>query len=398
MKTKKKTDERKYHKEYGLWSNTRFVLSSAWKYDKKIYLLTFLSIIIAPLSKYLWTILSKIVIDIATRERFYSKNILILGASVFTVVLILIGVIEIFTGNDRWWRETYVRIRLMSIKNSVSMKIDFAHLEDTDVLDCYQKAGNACSGDTNGVEGLLKSVLDFAVELSGMFAGLAIMATLNGWIVVAILFLTVIQGIFSNRINKNAKATVWDVLAPWWRKRAYMDRMSNDFSAAKDIRMFSLKEWILDKYRELNKERLAAQKRNELLWFYNGIFSTFTWILSQIVVYAWLLKSVVNGQMTAGNFSLYLGSSGVFFASASQVTGAITRLLARSREVDDFRSFIDFANTTGGACASGGNPVPKYDKYEFVFENVSFKYPGAEKYALKNLNITVKGGERLAVV
>ena len=43
-------------------------------------------------------------------------------------------------------------------------------------------------------------------------------------------------------------------------------------------------------------------------------------------------------------------------------------------------------------------PVPEMDKYEFVFENVSFKYPGAEKYVLKNLNLTLKAGESLAVV
>jgi ABC-type multidrug transport system fused ATPase/permease subunit len=42
--------------------------------------------------------------------------------------------------------------------------------------------------------------------------------------------------------------------------------------------------------------------------------------------------------------------------------------------------------------------VPSYNSYEFEFKNVSFKYPRAEKYALKNLNLKLKAGERLAVV
>lgn len=45
-----------------------------------------------------------------------------------------------------------------------------------------------------------------------------------------------------------------------------------------------------------------------------------------------------------------------------------------------------------------GIDVPQCDSYEFTFCNVSFKYPKAEKYALRNVNITLNAGERLAVV
>jgi ATP-binding cassette subfamily B protein len=40
----------------------------------------------------------------------------------------------------------------------------------------------------------------------------------------------------------------------------------------------------------------------------------------------------------------------------------------------------------------------KYDKYKIEFKNVSFKYPGSETYALKNLNLKFKSGQRMAVV
>ena len=42
--------------------------------------------------------------------------------------------------------------------------------------------------------------------------------------------------------------------------------------------------------------------------------------------------------------------------------------------------------------------LPKSDRYEFKFENVSFRYPKADVYALKNMNITLEAGKRLAVV
>lgn len=66
-----------------------------------------------------------------------------------------------------------------------------------------------------------------------------------------------------------------------------------------------------------------------------------------------------------------------------------------SRQVDDFRSFMDF---DGGDSDNSGKPFPEAEKYEFEFRNVSFKYPKSENYALKNLSLKLNAGERLAVV
>ena len=164
---------------------------------------------------------------------------------------------------------------------------------------------------------------------------------------------------------------------------------------AKDIRMFGLKEWLMEKYQALNAIRYDAQIRNGKLWFLASVSSNVMWFISQIMIYAWLIYSVAQGDMTLGNFSLYLASSGTFFSYISSLLGDVGELLARSREVDDFRSFLDFE---GGDKNRGGKKLPKLPSYEFVFENVSFQYPKAKRYALKNLNLTIKAGERLAVV
>ena len=98
--------------------------------------------------------------------------------------------------------------------------------------------------------------------------------------------------------------------------------------------------------------------------------------------------------MSIGNFSLYLGSAATFFQFTGSLFDRVSELLAKSREVDDFRSFMDI----GEEHEDEGDKIPSYKDYEFSFENVSFKYPSAEKYALRNLSITIKAGEKLAVV
>lgn len=48
---------------------------------------------------------------------------------------------------------------------------------------------------------------------------------------------------------------------------------------------------------------------------------------------------------------------------------------------------------------NSGSDAPEFDKNSVIeFKNVSFRYPGSEKYALKNLNIVIHGNEKLCIV
>lgn len=408
---KKESEKKPYHKEYGLFSNSRYVLGCIWEEDRAIFIHLAIAMIVGPILNYSWSFVSKFVIDTAMGKFSFSLQKFVAIAIAMGMVILLFQLLQTYVYSERWSRLIYIRIRQISKKNRKAMEMEYHYMEDTDLLDCFQKAGVACGGNQQGVEGLMQRILDFLVNLAGVATGIVILTTLNPLVVVLLVFLSVMSALFSNHTNKKSKKLVWDKLAPWWRKNSYIDETATDFSAAKDVRMFSLKQWILDKKTELNKERLAAQSLNEKIWFINSLLWNVLWIAGQTGVYAWLLYSVVKGGMSVGNFSLYLGSANVFTQGVNTITGSISDLVARSREVDDFRSFMDFEKLSPLGdrtdCESGkeksdsdkkGIPVPKAEKYEFVFENVSFKYPRAEKFALKNLNITVKGGERLAVV
>jgi len=99
--------------------------------------------------------------------------------------------------------------------------------------------------------------------------------------------------------------------------------------------------------------------------------------------------------MTIGDFILYSGCIEVFSNALSNFLGNFNQYKQKSRQVDDFRSFIDMPNPDDDKVLK---PVPKSDKWEFKFENVSFKYPKQENYSLKNINLTLESGKRLAIV
>ncbi len=380
-------------KEYGVFSNVFFILKHMYVSDKKLILLAMLSLVCEPGTRYFWTFLSKFILDLVTGEGV-KEDLFVLMVFLVIIQLVLTMVSTYYKAGFNW-RYMKARFSLMLRMNRKVMKIDFEHLENMDVMDCYQKAQNACNGNRNGVEGMMREVVSFLESFAIMLLGITILSTLNIWIVLLMLVVAIVNFLVVNRANRVAKVKVWDTLANWGRKRWYMQQLTTDFAAAKDIRMFGMKGWLTTKYRELNNIRLDAQKKNATIWFWTSLSGDVLWCLSQIFVYYWLVRSMIKGELTIGNFSLYLASAGTLFQYISSVLNGASGILARSREVDDFRSFLDF---DGEDKERTGAEIQKLSSYEFVFENVSFKYPKAERYALRNLNLTLKAGERLAVV
>lgn len=395
---KEETQEKKnpLHKEYGLFSNLRFITRSMFTYSKKYFLLIPLAIISAAMMQYLWNFITKFVVDMITGEGDTRRLfILMVGC---TLVQIAATMVNTYYWSELWWHNVGARMMLLGKKNYKVMTMPFQNLEDSDVMDCYQKAGNACNNNMEGVEGMMYKIIGVLCSFAIVVIGGLILGTMNPVVMVLMLALAVWQAMLTNRVNKKAKKEVWDPFATWWRKDWYMQHTTTDFEAAKDIRVFGLKDWLLSKYKELIDERLLAQKKNEKMWFATTVWSNVLWLVSMIAVYAWLIYGVINRTITIGNFSLYVTSSSIFFTYISTLLGDISNMFARSREVDDFRSFLDLEETEGSTEEKTGKQIPKLTSYEFEFRNVAFRYPKAEKYALKNLNLTVKAGERLAVV
>lgn len=392
MKTKKEEKNNPYHKEYGLFSNIRYIASAMVKYQKKIIFLILLGMISEPFMRYLWTFLSKFIIDAITQNAGTERLFKIIVC--FALLQLFITMAGTYRNNDIWPRYIFVRFGLMSVKNRKVMTMNYQHLEDSEVMDCYQKANQACNNNSQGVEGMARAIADFLINTTVVLTGILVLGTLHPGIVLIMLILNVINFLIMNRTGKITKKKVWDPLAVWWRKDNYMAYTTTDFGAAKDIRMFGIKDWLVSKYRALKQVRYEAQIKNAKIWISVSTVSNMIWALSQAAVYAWLIKLAVSGQITLGNFSLYLTSSSTFYNCAFQFLQQIDNLLSRSREVDDFRSFMDFVTDD----AEDGEEVPLSTAYEFEFKNVSFRYPKSENYALKNLSLTLSLGERLAVV
>lgn len=389
----KEKEKNPFHKDYPLRSNLKFIFGTMFREEKALRYLIPMGIVVAPIMSYLWNFTSRSVIELITEGKDWQALIPLILT--FIASIMLACVINTYYWSSTWFRYIGVRMHLMTSLNRKAMTVNFEHLENPDVMDAFRKAQNSSGGNEQGVEGMMRTGVECMSKMAVAFVGFVIMGTLHPLILLLLCATAVCSFVMNDRVNSYTKKTVWDVLAPWWRKNNYMNNISTEFKAAKDIRMFNLRDWLLVKFRDLNTYRYNMQKKNERCWFYVGIFDNVMWALSQVGIYAFIINSVIKGDITISNAFLYVVTAETFYSSLSSVLKNFSGLRQRSREVSDFRSFLDFE---GGDLEADGLPAPEGNQYEFVFVNVSFCYPKSEKYALKELNLTFKPGERLAVV
>ena len=381
-------------KEYSLWSNLGMIFGYMLRCHKVLYVIIPLGILITPVMSYLWTFLSKVVIEYIMAEKELQDLILLVG--IFFFIQATATCLNTFYWSMNWYRYIATRMDFMIQLNRKVMTMKYIHLENPDVMDAFKKAQNACGNNDDGVEGMMRTGVNAVANLVVVIVGVFIMGTLNPWIILILVIASFLSFISNDRANAYTKRTVWDVLANWSRKNDYMMNVTTDFSVAKDIRMFSLSKWLLDKKEKLDEYRYELQKRNERIWCLVGLLDNLTWALSQVGVYTMIIYEVLQGRVSVANAYLYVSTATIFYQYVSTVLKDFASLRKMSRQVCDFRSFLDFEEDTGAE--KDMKSVPDSEKYEFRFEKVSFRYPNAEKYALKDLNITLADGERLAVV
>lgn len=390
------TDE--FHKEYGVISNCRYIFEKFVKYKKSLILFIITGSIAAASMTYLWSFIGKLVIDMIEQQASSpDKDIkpllyLTLITSAAELLFMWLNTVSSMKMSVGF---TYVRLMIIKERIAKTLGMEYEALETPEMLDRLQKAKRATAGDWQGVQGMMTYMQVMGVQIISVTIAVAIMTTFNPWIILIIVVLSFAQFLFFDYIRKKDKKEMWDAMMPHWRKLEYMENVTTDFSYAKDIRLFGMQKYLAKKQIDVYDEELRHWIKSRQYWIYNTIFAHGISLLRQLIIIGWLVYSVVFNGLSIGNFTLYTASAAAFSNAINEILQALSALRERSAHTDDYRSFMDIPSADDKAQTI---PIPPADKYTFEFKNVSFKYRGQEKYALKNVSLTLHAGEKLAVV
>ncbi len=169
-----------------------------------------------------------------------------------------------------------------------------------------------------------------------------------------------------------------------------------NYRNGKDIRLYGQQELILSKITEVADTHRSIWQKNWLqLLAPNAALSGIS-TLTRILMFAFAVYRCATGMLGAGDviaFSLYFSQIQNGISEISDAYGTIKSCIPNCKYVFDFLDIPDEKYM-------GTIPTEKRtdNEYEFEFKHVWFKYPGCEEYALKDINLKWKIGEKMALV
>lgn len=396
MSEYKESKDNPLHREFGVWSNTLYILKKLRQYCPAVIPIALTGIVCGSILSYFWGIFGKYVIDLVQSEGSVTENTeallkLVLIAGLAAAALTFGNA---FSTNKTWYRFIYVRMQVITERIDRALCLNYQMLERPDVLDVHERATQATGGNNNGVEGMMNLMVTLGRNLVTILVTLAAVSVLDWRLVFCLFLLGVLQYLYHRWIIKLDKREVWDKLAPVWRQVNYMSRVTQDFDYAKDVRLFDMSGFLLDKQRQVFAQREERTDHHLDLWYRHTVVTQVLYLIGKALIYAALFYAVLKKGMSIGNFTMYLALAVAFSESLQQFLHRFGDYGRASLEVDDFRSFMELDLEEG----TDTIPIPQAEEYTIEFHDVSYRYLKAEKDAVSHLNLILHPGEKLAVV
>ncbi len=176
---------------------------------------------------------------------------------------------------------------------------------------------------------------------------------------------------------------------------SYIARAAQSVAAAKDIRIFSLSYWLSKVHlsaTDAYKEKMGQYKRRQ---FRDDALGSVMDLLSHLFAYAYIVGLILHGKLSVSQFVLFFNAVHFF---TNWIWRFINTLLRMKRHCLDISALREFLEMDEPFRLGEGGPIPQKATYELRLENVSYRYPGSEDDILKNVNLTIHAGEKLALV
>lgn len=180
------------------------------------------------------------------------------------------------------------------------------------------------------------------------------------------------------------------------QRLSYVNHLPGNFAGAKDIRIYSMASWLRECYRDLSGERKKWDEKIVRYGFLSRLVELAVILVRDGAAYILLISMVLEGSISVEKFILYFAAISSFADWVSGIIESWNRMYESSLRVCDFREYMDWPDPEEGKAA----PVPGSvcDGPEIVFDRVCFRYDNAERDAIHNLSLTIRKGEKLALV
>ncbi|MFL6282722.1 MAG: ABC transporter ATP-binding protein [Pyrinomonadaceae bacterium] len=269
--------------------------------------------------------------------------------------------------------------------------LDLYQFEDPDFYDRLERARR----QTTGRIGLLAQLLSMGQDSLTLLSLGAALLVYSPWLLL-LLAVAVVPGFLGEAHYSSLEYSMLFRRTPERRQLDYLRVLGAGDQPAKEVQTFGLAPWLVSRYRTLS-ERFYDENRR--LSIRRGIVATLlsaVGLLGYYGAYAVILLRAVGGAISLGTLTFLA-------ASFMRSRDLVQRLLSGASEIYSqclyLKDLFDFFETRPTIISrEGAPPAPRPVRVGFEFENVGFRYPESDAWALRGVSFRLRPGERIALV
>ncbi|HEX8790822.1 MAG TPA: ABC transporter ATP-binding protein [Polyangiaceae bacterium] len=274
-----------------------------------------------------------------------------------------------------------------------ALGLDLSYFEDSEFYDKLTRARREASSRPIALVtesfGLVQSI----ITLAGYAA---LLLRFSPWAVLALCLATVPATVAEMRYSKLAfKIRNWR--SPESRRLLYLEYVLANDEHAKEVKLFGLGPTLLERYTKLSEEFYEEDRR---LYVKRAVW---TQVLSLVGTgtfygaYAAMAIMTAAGLLTLGNMTMYVLAFRQGQQSFQSALGAIGSMYEHNLYMSNLWEYLRLASPTATP-TSTSTSLTTATTTGIVFDDVGFKYPGKDAWALRHIDLTIPPGESVALV
>ena len=375
--------------------SVRHALLIYWHGRKVMLVLCALAVVMRVALPYLGILMPKVVLDQITARVAPEQFFLTVGG--MALLLVIVNYIKSFTDtmSDQAIGTTSIGAFIIQQLKKWT-KIDYELLEDPAYKEVEDKADKAIQSNSSPAMNIPRTLVELLSNSFGFLLYAGVIAIVHPLILVVLVITAAINWLMLRRARKYLEATR-DERSKLYKKLDALSKTLREPGAAKDVRLYGAFEWLLGLY----KTQFGAYRKShrKLLSkdMHAGLTDALMILLRDGAAYAFLIWLVLGGQMTLGEFVLVFAAIGGLAGWISGILTAASDLSKASIEMTDIQAMQDYPdrmNTGPGIPLPAGKDLPP----SIELRGVGYTYPKAEKPALKDIDLKIRAGERIAIV
>lgn len=370
------------------------LLGDAIRTDRKMILYILFACLLGAFAPLVLSLMPKLIVGVVENPGTDAIRRILLISLGFFVLEFLVEGVSLYCSNQVIVVANKTRFELMNEQNKKMASVDYKYISDRSIFKMYGMAFEATSGDWGGVTGMLREFARIApIILSLVLIG-GVITALSPLTGLLLLLYAITYAYAQRKANKEVTDNDAEINKIIDEIR-YYNKTAGDFKAGKEIRLFNLKDMILNAYKNVIDKRKSFSLRAVNKTFRKSLLSVIILIIAQGIFAYTLILSFKNGSVDTGSFLMYL-------------TLMLQFVLMADRAIEDYEFFVvnqtiyvenmyDLLETDK-LSSDHGTRDRLSGAVDIEFRNVTFAYPNTDKKILDNLSFKIAKNETIALV